>query len=158
MIHLIGCWMSLTSQHITPVNILQAGHSLEKNVYGLSPEPMFSVSEQVLHSCLAVSTDWQKATGLMPSGLSLLYKSATRGHFNTLIIARMIVLPKAKGNSGKAGRASFNDVLLQHFDIFHKTLAQAHLTMYTVLCKTIRAVQALKEELCTLQEEVQWGV
>ncbi|KAJ7430045.1 hypothetical protein B0H11DRAFT_1943779 [Mycena galericulata] len=54
------------------------------------------VSEQVLHSCLMVTVDWQKVTGLMPGKIALL---------------------KAKGNSGGACYAVFNDALLQHFDL-----------------------------------------
>ncbi|KAJ6573772.1 hypothetical protein DFH09DRAFT_1078745 [Mycena vulgaris] len=161
---------------ISAINTFQAGHSrdVEDHVYRLSPESMFGVSKQVLHSCLMVSKDWQKTTRLMPGGLALPYKNATRGHFDALIVAGTIVLPKS--------RTSFNDELLQRFDTYHKTVMQAYLTTHTGLCETIEGVQALKEEhqteltvapatlreivkvvqvlteeICALQEEVQWG-
>jgi hypothetical protein len=143
---------------ISTINTIQAGHSprLERKVYELSPESLLGLSKHTFCSCLIVSTDWQKATRLVPSRLNLPYISTTRHHFNALIAVGIFMHEKAKGEgSGKALHTSFDDMLLQRFVTFYRQLVQVDATTHAALHKTAQAIQGLKEEVHALQEDMQ---
>ncbi|KAG6884601.1 hypothetical protein C0992_006044, partial [Termitomyces sp. T32_za158] len=80
------------------IEAMQATHSrrTENRVYGLSPDALSGVAEDVLPLYLDASTQWQIATGAVPGGLALPYSQARSEHFNHLVESGLITVPPSK--------------------------------------------------------------
>ncbi|KAG6819759.1 hypothetical protein H0H93_008917 [Arthromyces matolae] len=74
------------------VTALQASHSrrTENRIYGLSPDALSGVGEDVLPLYLDASTDWQIESLVVPGGLGLPYKECIHSNFIPLVHAKRI--------------------------------------------------------------------
>lgn len=74
------------------IEALQAGHNrnTEDRIYGLSPEALAGLAEDVLPLYLDASTDWQVLGRAVPGGLGLSYTDARSIYFDRLVSAGAI--------------------------------------------------------------------
>ncbi|KDR69489.1 hypothetical protein GALMADRAFT_1352513 [Galerina marginata CBS 339.88] len=74
------------------VQALQSGHSrhTDNQLYGISPEALAGLSEDVLPLFLDASTDWQVACKVVPGGHLLSYSEARVASFATLAAGQKI--------------------------------------------------------------------
>ncbi|KAG6863980.1 hypothetical protein C0991_001400, partial [Blastosporella zonata] len=81
------------------VDALQATHSrqTENRIYGLSPDALSGVAEDVLPLYLDASTEWQIQAMAVPGGLGLPYTECVSTNFSALVKAGHIKQP-SRGN------------------------------------------------------------
>lgn len=140
------------------INAFQAGHSpwTEKMVYGLSPDALLGASEDVLFLYLNASKEWQLALRVVPGGLSLPYKDATRDKFDGLVVQGIIKmnnsLPMA---AGPVLNTPMNATFEQMFADFQQKSMKADAVIVAKQDETLQAISDLRAEVDCLRRQIQ---
>ncbi|KAJ7681090.1 hypothetical protein B0H17DRAFT_1232007 [Mycena rosella] len=153
-----GSMDAIEDDATSTVNALQSGHSLntERKVYGLSPESFLGAPEDVLYLYLNASTDWQKATEVVPGGLGLPYKAAVRDKFQELVACGTIKLklsaPITAGAIATASNMILDPSLSKMFLDFQHQSGKADSAMLSKQDKTLKLITELQEQVAQLHK------
>ncbi|KAJ7447766.1 hypothetical protein B0H11DRAFT_2248177 [Mycena galericulata] len=139
------------------INALQAGHSpvTEDTVYGLSPEALFGASEDVLYLYLKTSRNWQKVVRVVPGGLALPFKDATREKFDSLVIQGII---KTKSSAvGPVSNVPIDATFEQMFGDFQQKSTKRDAMIVAQLDQALQAMADLRAEVDSLRRDIRGG-
>ncbi|KAJ7911187.1 hypothetical protein B0H13DRAFT_2328625 [Mycena leptocephala] len=142
------------------VNALQAGHTrpTEQRLYGLSPDALLGAAEDVLFLYLKASTQWQKATRVVPGGLSLPYEDATRDKFDSLVVQGIIKMNDSVSvPGGSVSNAPIDATFQQRFIDFQRESTKADAIIVAKQDDILQAITALRAEVDSLRRERQGG-
>jgi hypothetical protein len=136
------------------IHAWQSGHSptVEKNIYGLSPDAMLGASEDVIHLFLEASTDWQKEFKVVPGGLGLSYCTATTDHFDNLIKQDIIKSTKRRAQSTDA--SGTHHLAINVIRDLQRSNAKSEVTMIETQKEMLAQIKQLSSQVMEMQKEI----
>ncbi|KAJ7763810.1 hypothetical protein B0H16DRAFT_1455064 [Mycena metata] len=149
---------AIESDTTSIINALQAGHSppTENRTYGLSPDAWLGASEDVFHLYLLASIEWQKVLKVVPGGLALPYKDATRDKFDGLVVRGIIKMNNSLSMAAEpVSHPPIDATLQQMFMDFQRKSTQADAVIVSKQDETLRAITDLRADVDCLRRQIQ---